>query len=94
MNPVEEKIKKQHFLMQASKKKCELVKKKIRKIILIKKIIVVNKHKLIIKELKLNLNRYIKTSRPNEQEILNFELFFVVGNTIRLQNMILKGKLS
>jgi hypothetical protein len=60
MNLIEMKRKNDNFLVQTSKKICELVKKakKINSKNLVGKI-----HKLIIEKLKLNVNHHIKTCK-------------------------------
>jgi hypothetical protein len=57
MNPIEEKRKINNFLMQASQKKKKNLPRKPRNLIVNKR------HKLIVKEFKLNVNCYIKTSK-------------------------------
>jgi hypothetical protein len=57
MNPIEEKRKINNFLMQTSKKENVNLPRK-------QKNLIVNKiHKVIVKEFKLNVNCYIKTSK-------------------------------
>ncbi len=57
MNPIEDKIKLNNFVMQTNIKKTVNLPRK-------QKILIVNKiNKLIVKEYKLNVNFYIKTNK-------------------------------
>jgi hypothetical protein len=58
MNLVKEKRKKQHFLVQTNQKNMNLPRKQK---ILIKKNLIDKIHKLIVKELKFNINHHNQT---------------------------------